>query len=118
MDAATLSAFDPYRSPKKSGIVLDWRCWVMIFVLLPSTTQARRLPDDGVADADPGAGNAVFPPELTGVSDKYNRGKIGSAVCKCRKPWTGRTAAQNESVHTGGMPARIDPDARHYRKKI
>ena len=44
MDAATLSALDPYRSPKKSGIVLDWRCWVMIFVLLPSTTQARRLP--------------------------------------------------------------------------
>ena len=43
-EAAIFSRRLPYLSPKKSGMVLDLRCWLMTRVLLPRMTQARRLP--------------------------------------------------------------------------
>ena len=43
-DAVILSALLSKRVPKKSGIVLEFRCCVMTFVRLPKMTQASKLP--------------------------------------------------------------------------
>lgn len=43
-EAVILSALLSYLSPKKSGIVLEFRCCVITLVRLPSTTHASRLP--------------------------------------------------------------------------
>ena len=43
-EAVIFSALLPYLSPKKSGIVLEFRCCVITLVRLPSTTHASRLP--------------------------------------------------------------------------
>ena len=43
-DAAILSDLLPNLLPKKSGIVAESRCCVMILVLLPRTTHARSEP--------------------------------------------------------------------------
>ena len=43
-DAAILSVGESNLLPKKSGIVAESRCCVMILVRLPSTTQATREP--------------------------------------------------------------------------
>ena len=43
-EAAIFRELLPNLLPKNSGMVAVSRCWVMILVLLPSTTQARREP--------------------------------------------------------------------------
>ena len=43
-DATSFSFLDPKRRPKKSGIVLLSRYWVISLVLLPRITQASRDP--------------------------------------------------------------------------
>ena len=43
-EAATFSFWEPNRLPKNSGIVALSRCWVIMRVRRPSTTQASREP--------------------------------------------------------------------------
>ena len=43
-DAATFTPLPPNRFSKKSGMVLAWRCRVMIRVRRPNTTQASSEP--------------------------------------------------------------------------
>ena len=43
-EAATFRDLEPNRLPKNSGMVAESRCWVMMRVRRPSTTQANREP--------------------------------------------------------------------------
>ena len=40
-EAATFRDLEPNRLPKNSGMVAESRCWVMMRVRRPSTTQAN-----------------------------------------------------------------------------
>ena len=47
-DAAIFSASLSKRLPKKSGIVAELRCWVMMRVRRPKTVQARKEPSSAL----------------------------------------------------------------------
>ena len=73
--------------------------------------------DDGVSKADPGGGYAVFPAELSGITDKNNGGEIGSAVSKGGEPGADAPAAQNKTVYISGVFPAVESDKDHHRKK-
>ena len=73
--------------------------------------------DDGVAQADPGGGDAVLPPELAGIAYQDDRGKIGGAVGEGGKPSAHRTSAQHKSIHAARMAAAVQADQDHQPKE-
>lgn len=68
----------------------------------------------GVADARPGGGDAIFPAELSGVAHKDHSGKIGRAIGEGGEPRAHRAPAQHKAVYVGGMLAAVKADAHHH----
>ena len=73
--------------------------------------------DERVSEADPGGGDAVFPAELPGIAHENDRGKVGGAVGKGRKPRPHRPRAQHKAVHVAGVPAAVEADGDHQREE-
>src|SRR5699024_8616773 len=55
-------------------------------------------PQQGVADARPGGGDAVLPAELTGVAHKNHGGEVAGAVGEGGEPGTHAPSAQDEAA--------------------
>ncbi len=62
MDAPIFSDGLWKRCPKNWGMVVESKCWVMMRVRRPNTTHTSRGAQNGVANVDPGGGDAVFQP--------------------------------------------------------
>lgn len=77
----------------------------------------QQASDQGVAQADPGGGQPVFPTELSGVADEHHCGKVGRPVGEGREPGPNAPAAQHEIVHVGGVPAGAEADNDHDGKE-
>lgn len=77
----------------------------------------QQAANQGVADANPGGGQAVFPSELSGVTDEYNGGKVGGAVGKGSEPGANAPSSQYKVIDIGGMTPGIESYPQHDGKK-
>ena len=91
------------RLPKNSGMVAEERCLLMTLVRPPQDDPRPAGCRSGIANANPGGGQAVFPSELTGITDKYHSGKVGGAVGKGGEPGPHAPSSQNKVIDIGGM---------------
>ena len=71
----------------------------------------------GVADAGPGGGDAVFPAELAGIAHEHHRGEIRGAVSEGGQPGADAPAAQDKAVDVGGVPAAVQAHGHHNAEK-
>ena len=78
---------------------------------------SQQAADQGIANANPGGGQAVFPSELTGITDKYHSGKVGGAVGKGGEPGPHTPSSQNKVIDIGGMATGIESHSQHDGKK-
>ena len=59
--------------------------------------------DDGIADAYPRAGEAVFPTKLSSIADEDDGREITGAKGEGGEPRTDGTAAKDEAIDTLGL---------------
>ena len=83
----------------------------------PKDDPGQQAADQGIANANPGGGQAVFPSELTGITDKYHSGKVGGAIAKGGEPGPHTPSSQNKVIDIGGMATGIESHSQHDGKK-
>ena len=74
----------------------------------------QQASQDGVADADPRGGHAVFPTELTGVAHEDDGGEVAGAERERAQPRPHVAAAQDEPVDASGVSSAVDADAHRH----
>ena len=74
----------------------------------------QKAAEDGVADAGPHSGDAVFPTELAGIADEHHGGEVAGAVRECAHPRADVAPTQNETVDARGSAAAVQADANRH----
>ena len=70
--------------------------------------------DDGIADACPCGGDAVFPAKLSCIAHEHHGGKIGGSIGEGGEPGPHGASSQHEAVHIRGVFAAVKTDADEY----
>ncbi|MPM82086.1 hypothetical protein SDC9_129144 [bioreactor metagenome] len=83
----------------------------------PQNHPGQQRADEGVAQTDPGGGDAVLPAELTGIPHKDHGGEVRGTVSKGGEPGPYRTSTQYKAADIGGMTAAIEADHQHCREE-
>ena len=80
----------------------------------PQHPPGKKAAQDGVADACPQRGDAVFPSELAGVAHEHHGREIAGTERERRHPGPHVAAAQHEPVHALGRPSTVNAHAHGH----
>ena len=69
--------------------------------------------EQGIHQAHPGGGDAVFPAELSGVADEDDGGEVTRAVCEGGQPGAHGAAAEDEAVDVRRVAPAVDSHGDH-----
>ena len=78
---------------------------------------SQQTADKGIAQSDPGGGQAEIPAKLTGITHKNHRREVGRAKGKGGEPGANGASAQHKAIHVGGVLAAGKTHANHKAKK-
>ena len=73
--------------------------------------------EKSIPNADPSGGNAEFPAELPGITNKDYSGEVRCTVGKCGEPGADAAAAEYKAIYIGGVFSAIKADTDHNDKK-
>ena len=72
---------------------------------------------NGVANARPRGGDAVFPAELSGITHKHHGGEIAGAIGESGQPRADAASAEYKAVYVRRVAAAIQADTNHTAKE-